>query len=252
MFVEGDVLTNQFVDHAFYLAYLFVADFLKMGEVKSQGVGADIRAFLLDMVAQYLFQGVVEQVGGGMVGGTHLALVGIYACHEVGSQIVWQFPNDMYALVVLTLGVDDGDGLVLAYEHTLVAYLSSHLAIEGCVVEHQLIEGALLLSYLTIAQYVTFVFGEVVAYKLLLACTELHPVAIFYLCSVACSLFLLLHFYIKLLLVHGESVFTAYQLSQVEWESVGVKQAEGVCSIEFGLFLTTLLLIPQLLDGFFK
>jgi len=36
----------------------------------------------------------------------------------------------MYALVILTLGVDDLDGLAIGDEHALVAHLTSHLSIE--------------------------------------------------------------------------------------------------------------------------
>ena len=87
-----------------------------------------------------------------MVGSASLAVLDIYASHEVSIYILWQLLYDVDALVVLALGVDNLDGLILANEYTLVANLSTHLTIEWSVVEYQLIEGVLLLSHLAVAQ----------------------------------------------------------------------------------------------------
>ena len=45
----------------------------------------------------------------------------------------------MDRLVVLALCIGDVDCLVLAYEHTGISYLSTHLAIERSIVENELI-----------------------------------------------------------------------------------------------------------------
>ena len=174
-----------------------------MREVEAQGVGADVRAFLLYMVTENLLQGVVQKVGCRMVGCAGGTLVGIDTCHEVGIWLLGQFLDNMYALVVLTLGVDDAHGLVLANQHSAVADLSSHLAIEWRDVEYKFVERVFLLGHLAVAQYVTFVFCVVVAHELLLALSQLHPVAVLYGGGIACAFLLLLHLLIKLLLVNG-------------------------------------------------
>ena len=74
----------------------------------------------------------------------------------------------MDALVVLTLGVDDVDGLILVDEHAAVTYLTAHLTVERGVVEHELVELILLLCHLAVAQNVAAVLRVVVAYELLL------------------------------------------------------------------------------------
>ena len=106
------------------------------------------------MVAQHLLQRIVEQVGGGVVGSAGVAFVDVHASHELGCRVFGQLLHDVDRLVVLALGVDDFHGLVLAGQHALVAHLSAHLAVEGRLVEHQLIEGGLLLRHLAIAQNV--------------------------------------------------------------------------------------------------
>ena len=77
----------------------------------------------------------------------------------------------MYALVVLTLGVDDIDCLIFANEYTLVTYLTTHLTIERSIVEYKFIETVLLLSHLAVAEDMALVFCIVVTNKLLFAFT---------------------------------------------------------------------------------
>ena len=175
------------------------------------------------MVAEHLLEGIVEKVGSRMVGCTRLTLVGIHTSHEFCLYVLWQSLHDMYRLVVLTFGVGDGDGLLLVYEDTGVAHLTSHLAIERSVVENELKVCVLLLRHLAVAQYVTFIFSIVVAHELLLARTNLNPVAVFHSCRIAGTLLLLLHLYVKLLLVYGDAALTTDKLGEVEWESVGVE-----------------------------
>ena len=120
-----------------------------------------------------------------MVGSRSVALVNVHASHEVSFGILRYLLDDMYALVVLALGVNDVDGLVAGNEHTLVADLTTHLAVERSVVENDLVESVLLLSYLAVAEDVTFVFRVVIADKLLLALAQFHPVAVLHDGSVA-------------------------------------------------------------------
>ena len=141
----------------------------------------------------------------------------------------------MHALVVLALGIDNLDGLCLIADDTAIAYLTTHLAIERRIIEHELIELVLLLSHLAIAQDMTLVFGIVIAHELLLACGELCPVAVFHSCGIAGALLLLLHLLCKLYIVNCKPILTADQFSKVEGESIGIEEAESLYTVEFGL-----------------
>ena len=208
-----------------------------MGEVETQRIRRDKRSLLLHMVAQHLLQGIVEQVGCCMVSGTSLAFVCINTCHEVGLGMLGQLLDNMNALVVLALGVDNLYGLMLTNEHTLITYLTTHLAIERGVVEYQFIVGILLLRYLTITQDMTFIFVIVVTHELLLTLLELYPVAILHLCGITGTFFLLLHLHIELLLINGKTVLTTNQFGEVERETIGVEQAEGIRTAEDSLLM---------------
>ena len=153
----------------------------------------------------------------------------------------------MYRLVVLTLRINNLDGLSLIADDTTVTYLSTHLTIEWRIVEHKLIKLILLLRHLTIAKNVAFVFCIVVTYKLLLTCSQLHPIRILYGCSITGTLFLFLHLNIKLLLIDSETVFTTNQFCQVKRETVSIEKAESLNTIKFGLTLCF-----QLLHGLVK
>ena len=148
--IAGQVLAYHAVDQPFHLAQLLVADLLEVGEVEAQRVGADEGALLLDVVAEHLLQGVVQQVGSSMVGSRGIALVDVHTGHELSHRVFGQLLHDVHRLAVLALGVDDVDGFLAIDEDTRVAHLSAHLAIERGVVEHQLVEGVLLLGDLSI------------------------------------------------------------------------------------------------------
>ena len=109
------------------------------------------------MVTQNLLQCIVEQVCCCMVGSTSVALISIYTCHELSLNILWQLLHDVYTLVVLALCVNNVDSLCLIDKYTLIANLSTHLAIERCVVEYELEKLVLLLCHLAVAQDVAVV-----------------------------------------------------------------------------------------------
>ena len=177
-----------------------------------------------------------------MVGSRSITLVGIYTGHELGCGILWQLLHDMYCLVVLTLRVDDVNGLCLVADDTTVTNLSTHLTIEWGIVEYELIELILLLCDLSVSEDVTLIFGIVITYELLLTCGKFYPVAILDSSSIAGALLLLLHLYIKLRFINGKAVLATDQFCQVEWETIGVEQTEGLLTIELGLALSLQLL----------
>ena len=184
------------------------------------------------MVAKHLLEGIVEKVGGCMVGGTGIALVNIHTCHKVGRGVIRQLLDDMYALIVLALGVDDFHCLVLTDEHTAVAHLSSHLAIEGCVVEDNFIEALLLLYHFSISEDMALIFSIIISLEMLFAFLQHFPVTVLNCGSIAGTGFLLLHLHIESCLIYGVSVFAAYKLCEIEGESVGVEHSECLCTIE--------------------
>ena len=143
----------------------------------------------------------------------------------------------MNALVVLAFCVNDVHRLVLRDKNTLVAYLSTHFTIERSSVENQFVEDILLLCYFAVTKDMTFVFRVVIAYELLFTGSELHPVGILDLCSIAGTLFLFLHLLIEFLLINSKSVLTANQFGKVKRESISVEQTEGGCSVQNGLFV---------------
>ena len=187
------------------------------------------------MVAKYLLECIIQQVSGCMVCRTGVTFVSIHASHEVSFGMLWQLLNDVNALVVLTFGVYHVHRLVLAHQDTLVAYLSSHLSIEGCEVQDDLVKTIFFLGYLAILQDVAFVFSIIVAHKLLFALSYFYPVAVFHLCSIAGTVFLFLHFCMELLLVNAKSVLSAYQFCEIKWKPIGIEKAEGLFAIDLRL-----------------
>ena len=160
----------------------------------------------------------------------------------------------MDALVVFALGVEHFNRLIIVHQHTLIAYLAAHFAIEWGEIEHQLIESVLLLRHFAVAQNVGGVLGVIITHKRLFAFAHHFPVAIFHSCGVACTCFLLSHFFIEALFVNRESLFATDELGQVEGETVGIKQAEGLCAGQFGLSLCRKLVhigVEQV-DAFFQ
>ena len=141
----------------------------------------------------------------------------------------------MYALVVFTLSIDDVDSFVLANEYTLIAYLTTHLTIERSMIEYKFIEAVLLLCHLTITKNVAFVFCIVITNKLLFAFTQDFPVTIFNSCCITGTCLLLCHLLIELLFIYGIAVLCADKFCQIEWETIGVEEAESLLTIELCL-----------------
>ena len=76
------------------------------------------------------------------------------------------------------------------------------------------------------------VFGIVISHEYLFAFLQHFPVAVFHCGSIACTCLLLLHLHVKSILIDGISVFAADEFGEVEGESVGVKHAEGLSTVE--------------------
>ena len=107
VFLEGQTLADHLVHAAFHIADLLMAQFLEVAEVETQALRVDARAFLLDMLAQHLTQGVVHKVGGRVVAGGGLTLVGIDGSMECGGQVVGKRVDDMHNQSVFLLGINN-------------------------------------------------------------------------------------------------------------------------------------------------
>ena len=166
-------------------------------------------------------------------GDTRLLIdLGHYGSGDVGRQ----FLDYVHGEVVLALGVDDLDDFAFAEdEYALVAHLSAHLAIERCLLEHDLVEGLVLLLDAAVAQHLGLSLQEVVAHKVGGAGMEFHPVAVLDSGSVACTFLLCLHVHLEALLVDGQRIFACDKFGEVEGESEGVEEREGILAVNHGL-----------------
>ena len=133
-------------------------------------------------------------------------------------------------LTVLLLRIYYIDGFVFIDQHTCVAYFTTHLCIKWSLIEHHLIHYPFLLLHLTILQDVTAVFCIVVTHKLALTFIENCPIAHLYLSSITSTFLLFEHLLVEPFLVNCHVVLTANQFSQIERESVCVKQFECLLS----------------------
>ena len=187
------------------------------------------------MCAENLAQSLVEKVSSCVVCLACMTTVNIYTCHERCVRVSRHLLNDMYWKVVLLLCVDNLDCLVCTAKNAAVANLTTHLGVERSLVENNLEECLLLLSYLTVAQNVTFVFSIVVSNEFSFAFFQSNPVASLYRCCVAGALLLLLHLGIERVFVNGHSVLAADKFCKVEREAECIEQSKCLNTVNLGL-----------------
>ena len=173
-----------------------------------------------------------------MVGRRALTRLGVNLGGKLYVNVCRHLLDQMHRSVVLFLGVEYlGPGSVGSYQPTLVAYLTAHLAVEGSGLKHDLVVFLVLLLYVAVAQYACLDLSVVVAYECLVAGINLDPVGILYGSGVACACLLFGHLGLEALYVYVHAVFAKDQLRQVERESVGVVESEGVGAAYQGLSL---------------
>ena len=209
VFIKREVLTDHLIDEFLYLTKLFIGYFLEVRKVKSQRSRVNIRAFLLHMVAQNLLQRIVKQVGCRVIGSASIAFLHVYTSHEFSLKIFRKLLNDVDALVVFALRINDFDGLILADKCALIANLTAHFTIERRVVEYNLVESILFLGHFSIAKNVASVLRVVVTNEYLLSFSYHFPVSILYNSCVSSTSFLLSHFFIEAFLIYCVTVFAA-------------------------------------------
>ena len=233
--LQGDVLTNAGVDDALHLAQLFARHLPEMAKVKAQVFAGNERTLLLYVCAQHFAEGLVEQVGGGMVGLAGVAGLDIYFGVEGSRGILGQFLREMERQVVLALRIKDFHGFRFAHKHALVALLSTHFGIEGRSVEHEFIERLLLLLHAAVAEDMAVVLRLIPADELRFAFAEYHPVVGLHGGSVACTILLLLHLGVEGGLVNTQAVLGTDEFRQVEGEAVRIEEGEGFRAVHHGL-----------------
>ena len=178
------------------------------------------------MCTQNLTQGLVNQVGCGVVGLAGVTLVSIHAGHHGSLGVLGQLLGNVHRQTVLLLGVNYIDCLEFAYNHALVTYLAAHLCIERGLVQDNLVDYTALLLYLAVAQDGCLVFSEIITYKLGLTLTEHYPVTVLYGGGITGAGLLLAHLLIELVNVGAHAVLTQYEFGKVKRESVGIVQGE--------------------------
>ncbi len=117
------------------------------------------------MLTKHFAQCGIQQVGGRVVGGTSGTLVGIHACHHWSFQVLGQLLGDVDGQVVFLLGVYYFDGFELVHQYTGITYLTAAFSVEWSLVQHNLIQGLVLLLHLAVAQNGCFIFRIVISHE---------------------------------------------------------------------------------------
>ena len=137
----------------------------------------------------------------------------------------------MHRQVVFALRVDDLRPLaVRGNEHSAVAHLSTHLSVEGRLVEDDLIEGLVFLFDAAVAEDLHVALHHVVTHEGRLALAQRHPVVGLDGGGVTRAFLLLLHLGVEALEVGVHAVLAEDQLGEVERKAVRVVEGEGVRS----------------------
>ncbi len=239
VFVAGNGLAHIAVGKTFHLRNLLGSEFLEMREVETQHLVAHKRAFLFHMCSQHLAQSLVQKVGGAVVGLDGPATGDIDSGVEQCLGICRQFVGDVHGHAILALGVADCDAFAGGDvgKRSGVADLAAHLAVEGSAVENKLVELAVFLFHMPVAQDSCLLGNTVVACELLLSFSQNHPVAGLDGCRGTGTLFLLCHFAVEAFLVDGHAVILNDKHSKVQRESVGVVEGERLVAGEHGAAL---------------
>ena len=206
----------------FYFAQLFGCYFLEVREVETQRFRSDQRAFLLYMSTQYLTQCFIEQMRTRVVGCTSGTLVGIYTRHHRSIEMFGKLFGNVNRKVVFLFRINNVNGFEFADQYAGITYLTTAFCIERSLAQYDLIERLVLLLNLAVAQNAGFVFGIVITYEMRFAFFQHYPIACFYGCGIAGTLFLFLHFYVEFFFIDRHAVFAKNQFGQIERESESI------------------------------
>ena len=243
--VHAMVFHDLAVGQALHLGELLAGGSLEMGEVEAKAVGGNQAACLLDMVAQHLAQGPMQDVGGtvvsadafaaqGVDGGADLGTLGdlaFFDAHVMDDQALFGF-----------LGIGDGCAHIGCVDDAGVSHLAALLGIEGGLLQH---DAALLARLQAVDARAILHQCEHLAIRLVLGVsaeigfTDLledggHGTVIggpsgfgVALGRGTRTLALLLHAFCELLGVDLDALLGADFLGYLQGEAVGVVQGEG-------------------------
>ena len=229
--VERQVLADATVDDLLHAADLLVGHLAEVGEVEAERLGPDVRSFLLDVCAERLAERLMEQVRSRVVAFAADAALHVDAGRERGGEVFRELRSEVHRQVVFALRVDDlrlfavrGD------EPSAVAHLSTHLSVEGRLVEDDLIEGLVFLFDAAVAEDLHVALHHVVTHEGRLALAQRHPVVGLDGGGIACAFLLLLHLGVEALEVSVHAMLAEDQLGEVERKAIRVVEGEGVRS----------------------
>ena len=244
---------NGIVDDGIDLSQLLGSDGFEMGKVKTQAVGLHQRACLMDMIAQHTLQSFMQQVGGAVCTHDGAATLQINRSGDRFAQM--QFTGNhlagvhkLAALVLLNIG--DFKLSITQRDHAMVSSLTAHFGIEGSLIQHQNGFGTgsnslTLLLFGYNGQNLGLSFGLLIAYKHGLGniLTELNtgPAQIAQsLAGFTGAHLLFLHQLIEGFLIHRQASLGNHFLGQINGETVGIVQFEGIGTGK-GLFILFLM-----------
>ena len=166
-------------------------------------------------------------------------------CHAAGDER--HLVHDQHRQTVLALAVEHLKALIIQTQTTGVAYLTTHLRVEGVLGDDDLEERLAFLLHATETKDLGL-YGElVVAHELRLAFLDDIPVAQVLLVRRATHLFLVREGFVILLLVGGETVLAKDEFREVKREAVGVLEREDIDTGDLGL-TGFLCLVHQLVE----
>ncbi len=172
------------------------------------------------MLAQNLFEGIVQQVSGRMVVGGRLTAHRIDLGAERGCEILRQTLRDMYYKTVLLFGSHYGDALAAVIDKSGIADLTARIAVERRAVEDQLICRLALALDTAVARYAYLRAERIVADELAAVDRQqLLPVVDILRSGVARTLLLALQLLLESLDIHIDALLAGDKLRQVDRES---------------------------------
>ena len=215
-----------------------------MGEVEADMIVCGVGACLLNVIAQYGAERLLQQVGGGVCTADSLAVSRINRSRNLilNGQLALGNDADVHVLAVLgLLHVGNGHSAVLAGDNAVVTDLAAHFSVERRAVEYNgdllaLGSGAGNLALVYDSQDLCRLLKGGVAVKcgldgLVQTQILALPAEVAHLLAVLTgTLALLVHQAVKLLAAGGHALLLEYLKGQVDREAVGVIQLECIRS----------------------
>jgi len=174
----------------------------------------------------------VQQVRGGVVGGSRVAFFNIHYGLENRSRVGWHFRGDVHAQVVFFLNGFNDQALAVRFQVAAVAHLSAHFGIKRCAIQYQLVIRFALLGNLSVFQNLRIARRKIVAYELGFLIFQNDPVARFHSSGIAGTVFLFFHGGCETVNVGSKVVFAQNQFRQIHWETKRIVNGEHAFTVQ--------------------